>query len=485
MSHFISTMDSIVWSTPLVVLCLLAGAWFSIRMAFPQFRHLKTMVTLLFSKEKSESGTTPFQAFATTVGGRVGVGNIAGVATALYFGGPGAIFWMWILALVGAASAFVESALAQAYKTKLGSGEYVGGPAYFIERGLGQRWYGIVFACCTILAPGMLMPGAQTYTITSSVQSAFGVNQYVTAVGLCALVALVIFGGVKRIGRVAEVLAPVMSILYILIALVVMALNMGKIPGMMALIFKSAFGGEAMFAGIVGSAIAWGVKRGVYSNEAGQGSGAIVSAAAECSHPAKQGLIQAFSIYIDTIIVCSATAFMLLLTGAYNVVDQAGDFLTQGVPGLEYGILWAQEAVNRALPGFGGVFIALSVFLFAYTSLLSYYYQAEGNVSYIFKDSVPAKMVLRVVFVCAVFYGVLNTGSMIWTCGDLGVGLMAWLNIIAILLLSKQAIILLKDFEKQKKVGLDPMFDPAILNIDDKGKVWEKYKNRRSKEIPD
>ncbi|MEG0779595.1 MAG: alanine/glycine:cation symporter family protein [Oscillospiraceae bacterium] len=478
MSNIITTINNIVWSTPLIVLCLAAGAWFSIRLAFPQFRHFVTMIKLLFGGEKSTDGVTPFQAFATTVGGRVGVGNIAGVATALYFGGPGAIFWMWVLALLGAASAFVESALGQAYKTRVG-GEYVGGPAYFIERGLGQRWYGVIFAFCTILAPGILMPGAQTYTITSSMESAFGINQYVMAVILCVAVGLVIFGGVKRIGRVAEIIAPVMSVAFILVALVITVMNITKVPSMIALIFKSAFGAESMFAGIIGSAIAWGVKRGVYSNEAGQGSGAIVSSAAECSHPAKQGLIQAFSIYVDTIVVCTATAFMLLLTGAYNVIDGAGAIISEGIPGVEYGILWAQEAVNRDLQGFGGMFIAVSVFLFAYTSLLSYYYQAESNVTYIFKENKTAKLVLRIIFICAVFYGVLNTGSMIWTCGDLGVGLMAWLNIIAILLLSKKAVILLKDFEEQKKRGVDPMFDPAILGIDDKEHIWDSYKAQK------
>lgn len=337
LGSIVKSINNVVWSTPLLVLCSIAGIFFSVRMKFPQVRLLKEMVKLLTAPEKSESGVTPFQAFATTVGGRVGVGNIAGVAAAIYYGGPGAVFWMWFIAFLGAGSAFAETALAQAYKTKI-DGEYVGGPAYFIEQGVGKKWYAVTFAICTILGPGILMPGAQTYNIAASMQNAFGISTYITGGIVCILIALVIFGGVKRIGKIAEVVAPFMSIAYILVAALVIILNITKLPEIIRLIFVSAFGVEQAFAGIMGSTIAWGIKRGVYSNEAGQGSGAIVSAAAECSHPAKQGLIQAFSVYVDTLIVCSATAFMILMTGSYNTIDANSNFIVENLPGVPMGI---------------------------------------------------------------------------------------------------------------------------------------------------
>lgn len=475
LGSIITKINDIVWSTPLLVLCSIAGIFFSIRMKFPQVRLFKEMIKLLLSTEKSESGVTPFQAFATTVGGRVGVGNIAGVAAAIYYGGPGAVFWMWFIAFLGAGSAFIESALAQAYKTKVG-GEYVGGPAYFIEKGIGIKWYGVLFAVCTILAPGVLMPGAQTYAIATSVFNAFGINTYFTGAVVCVLISLIIFGGVKRIGKTAEIIAPFMSIAYILVAVIVIGVNIKELPQVIKLIFVSAFGAEQAFAGILGSTIAWGIKRGVYSNEAGQGSGAIVSAAAECSHPAKQGLIQAFSIYVDTLLVCSATAFMILMTGSYNTVNEAtGTIIVENIPGVAMGIEFTQVAVNGIFSGFGGGFVALSVFLFAFTSLMAYYYQAESNMSYMFPGNKTATLLLRLLFIGSTFYGVLNTGELIWTFGDLGVGLMAWLNIVAILILSKQGIALLKDYEEQKLKGLDPTFNPEKFNIEDEAGVWSKY----------
>lgn len=474
---FIQGLNSIVWSTPLVALCLIAGVYLSIRMKFPQVRLFKNMIKLLFSKEKSESGVTPFQAFATTVGGRVGVGNIAGVATAIFYGGPGALFWMWILAFLGSASAFTESALAQAYKTKV-SGEYVGGPAYFIEQGIGKRWYAIAFAICTILAPGILMPSAQTYNIVSSLNNAFGINEYVAGIILCIAIGLVIFGGIKRIGKIAQLIAPLMATGYFIIALIIIVLNITRVPATFALIFSSAFGVNEMFGGIIGAAISWGVKRGVYSSEAGQGSGAIVSAAAETSHPAKQGLVQGFSVYIDTIVVCTATGLMILLTDSYNTITATGDFVIQNVPGVEFGVKYTQMAVDSTFSNFGSGFVAISILLFAFTSLMAYYYQAEGNMTYIFPGNKMATTILRVLFLVATFYGVLNTGQMIWTFGDLGVGLMAWLNIIAILILSKQAINILRDYEEQKNAGIDPVFDPDKFNIKDEANVWRSYKKQ-------
>lgn len=478
LENIVSTLEAIIWSNWLVGLCLLAGIYFTVRMGFPQVRLFKDMITLLRSGHASETGVTPFQAFSTSVGGRVGVGNIAGVATAIAIGGPGAVFWMWLSAFLGAGSAFTESALAQAYKIKSGN-VYIGGPAYFIEKGIGVKWYAVLFALATIIAPGVLMPSAQTHTIATSVESGFGLNMTITGVILVILLALVIFGGVKRIGKTAEIIAPFMAVGYVLIALIIIGANFSRIPEIFALIFSSAFGMNAVYGGIIGSAISWGVKRGVYSNEAGQGSGAIVSAAAEADHPANQALVQSFSVYIDTLLVCSATAFMILMTDSYNVIGEGlAQPITENLPGVEYGVLYTQEAVNTLFAGFGDKFIAISVFLFAFTSLMAYYYQAETNVSYLFPENKTAIIVFRLIFLGTSFYGVLNSSELIWTFGDLGVGIMAWLNIIAILILSNQGIKLLKDYEAQKKQGLDPVFHPDTLGI--KSEVWEqKYRQKR------
>lgn len=476
----VTFLETIIWSKYLVGLCLLTGIYFSLRMKFPQVRLFKDMIRLLTKGETSETGVTPFQAFATSVGGRVGVGNIGGVAVAIALGGPGSIFWMWAIAFLGAASAFVESSLAQAYKVKEGN-IYIGGPAYFIEKGIGSRLYGIAFAIMTVLAPGILMPGAQTHTIATSMKEAFGINIYITGLILAALIAVVIFGGVKRIGKTAEIIAPIMAAGYVIIALVLIGVNITKVPQAFALIFKSAFGKEALFSGILGSTIAWGVKRGVYSNEAGQGSGAIVSAAAEASHPAKQGLVQAFSVYIDTLLVCTATALMIILTNSYNVLDGTGNLIVENLPGVEYGVLYTQYAVDTLFLGLGSKFVAVAIFLFAYTSLLAYYYQAESNMMYMFPKNKTAIFIMRIIFILSSFSGVLNTSDLIWTCGDLGVGLMAWLNIIAILILSKQGIKILKDYEEQIAQGIDPIFNPKLLNIKDS--IWEKRYNSMKRTI--
>lgn len=301
-------LNLVVWCMGLVVLCLGAGLWFSVRMRFPQVRMFKEMVHLLVHGEKSDTGITPFQAFAATVGSRVGMGNIAGVAIAIFFGGPGAVFWMWIIAFIGASSAFMESSLAQAYKVKTENGEYLGGPAYFIERALKCRPYAIIFAIATILGPGILMPGLHVNSIASTYEEAFGANMILVGAIFCIVFGIVICGGIKRIASIAEYMAPVMCVVYVIMAVSIIAMKIGQVPDVLKMIVTSAFGIHPLFGGVLGSAISWGVKRGIYSNEAGQGSGAIVSAAAECSHPAKQGLVQAFSVYIDTLIVCTSSA---------------------------------------------------------------------------------------------------------------------------------------------------------------------------------
>jgi AGCS family alanine or glycine:cation symporter len=466
MNQFVDTVNALVWSPALVFLCLAAGVYFSLRTRFAQVRHFVEMLRLIRAGKASAEGVSSFQALAMSLSGRVGTGNIAGVATAITFGGPGAMFWMWVVAFFGASTAFIESTLSQIYKERR-EGQYRGGPAYYIEKGLGLRWYAMVFAIATVLACGVLLPGVQANGISSAIENAFGISKPVTGAVLVVLLGLVVFGGIKRLARVVEIVVPFMALGYILIACVVIALDIERLPGVVALVFKSAFGFEAGFGAVLGLAVQWGVKRGIYSNEAGQGSGPHAAAAAEVRHPAQQGLVQAFSVYVDTLFVCSATGFMILITGAYNVVTPAGRALFSGAAGIEAGPGYTQLAVESVLPGFGSAFVALALFFFAFTTILAYYYIAETNVAYLSRarSSTFGTFVLRVVILVATLYGAVKSASVAWALGDIGVGLMAWLNIVAILLLHKPALKALRDYEVQKDAGQQPAFHPQALGI--------------------
>ncbi len=436
---------------------------------------------LMFQGKSSEAGVSSFQALSLALSGRVGTGNIAGVATAIAFGGPGAVFWMWAVAFIGASSAFIESTLAQIYKVKQ-DGQYRGGPAYYIEKGTGMKWYGILFAIAALVAMSILMPGVQSNSIALGIDNAFGVSPTVTAVGLVIILAFIIFGGVKRIAGVAQFVVPFMALGYIILALIIIAMNISELPGVIALIFKSAFALDSAFGGIVGLAVSWGVKRGIYSNEAGQGTGAHAAAAAEVSHPAKQGLVQAFSVYIDTLFVCSATAFMILFTGMYNTERPGGSFIISNLPGVEAGPGFTQAAIETVLPGFGAGFVAVALFFFAFTTIMAYYYIAETNIAYLTrgKNGKWAMFALKLVLLGATFYGSVKQASLAWALGDVGLGIMVWLNLIAILILAKPALVALKDYEAQKKQGVDPVFDPVKLGIKN-ADYWEKeYKKDES-----
>ena len=486
MENIVNAVNNVVWSNWLVYLCLGAGIYFSLRTKFSQIRNLKEMVHLLFAGEKSEEGISSFQGFCTALAGRIGTGNIAGVATAIAWGGPGALFWMWAIAFLGAGSAFAESTLGQLYKEKH-DGQYCGGPAYYIEKGFGKKgWakaYGMLFAIVTVISIGVLLPGVQSNSIAAAVNNSFRVNVTITGVALVILVGVVIFGGIKRIGSAAEFIVPFMGGAYILMAVIIIIVNIGYLPHVIALIFKSAFRAEPTFAGIIGSTIAWGVKRGVYSNEAGQGTGPQASSAAEVSHPAKQGFVQAFSVYVDTLFVCSATGFMILMTDNYTTFNADGSVLYNA--GTAYtvdqiGPAYTQGAVNTLINGFGAAFVAIALFFFAFTTLMAYYYIAEVNVNYIIKrltgkGNVMATHVLKVVLLGMTFYGAVKTSDLAWAMGDIGVGLMAWLNIIAILALSNIAMKCFKDYERQLKEGKaseDITFDPVSLGIKN-ADFWE------------
>lgn len=483
MTEIIGYLNGLIWSKALIGLCLGTGLYFSIRTRFMQVRGFGEMIRLMFVGEKSASGVSSFQALAMSLAGRVGIGNIAGVATAITFGGPGAVFWMWTVAFLGASTAYVESTLAQIYKEKDDQGRFRGGPAYYIEKAMGQKWYAVTFAVATVIATGLLLPGVQANGISVSVLNAWGVPTEVSAACIVVALGIIIFGGVTRIARFAEIVVPFMALAYILMAVVIMFINADQLPGVFAMIFKSAFGVQAGFGAVLGLAVEWGVKRGVYSNEAGQGTGPHAAAAAEVSHPAKQGYVQAFSIYVDTLLVCSATAFMILSTGKYNVNNPDGSMIVNNLPGVETGPAYTQAAVESMMPGFGASFVALALMFFAFTTIVAYYYMAETNVQYINRQIHRGWMlfVLKLAIMASVSYGAIRSAGAAWALGDVGVGLMAWLNIIAILILQRPALIALKDYEAQKKAGKDPTFDPEKLGIKN-ADLWTQIGKTRESE---
>ena len=475
MDALVTSLNNLIWSKALIALCLGAGLYFSIRTRFMQVRGFGEMLRLMRQGTASDAGVSSFQALAMSLSGRVGIGNIAGVATAIAYGGPGAVFWMWMTAFLGASTSYIECTLAQIYKEKDAEGQYRGGPAYYIEKAMGQRWYALLFAVATVLGCGLLLPGVQANGIAASMHTAWGIAPAVSAAGIAVALGFIIFGGVRRIASFAELVVPFMAAAYILVALVIMFLNAGKVPEVIALIFRSAFGAEAAFGAVLGLAVEWGVKRGIYSNEAGQGTGPHSAAAAEVSHPAKQGYVQAFSIYVDTLLVCSATAFIILSTGMYNVIAPAGGMIVSTLPGIAPGPGYAQAAVESSLPGYGAGFVALAILFFAFTTIVAYYYMAETNLAYLSRQVRRPGLVLalRLGMIAAVVYGTVRSAETAWALGDIGVGLMAWLNIVAILILQKPALLALRDYEAQKKAGRDPQFDPAALGIRNAG-FWER-----------
>lgn len=469
MEQIIQTISGWVWSPALVAICLLAGLYFSIGTRFVQVRRLREMARLLFSTDKSQkTGITSFQAFSMALSGRVGTGNIVGVATAIGYGGPGAIVWMWIIAFLGAGSAFSEATLAQIYKEEH-KGQFRGGPAYYIEKGLHSKWLAVVFAVTAVLAAGFFMPPVQSNGIALSFANTFNISPAIVGGAVALLIGIVVIGGVNRIANVAQIVAPFMAILYILLAIVVLIINAKVVPSVFMDMIRGAFGMHQVLGGILGSTIAWGVKRGIYSNEAGQGTGAIVAGAAKVSHPVKQGLVQAFSVYIDTLLVCTATAVMILACKTYNVFDASGNLLLSangmdmGAPGVGY-----TTAALGTLLGVktGGIIISIALFFFAFTTIMAYYYYAETNLVYLFGKGRKEHIliwVLRLGVVGMVFFGSLYEAKSMWDLGDIGVGMMAWINIIAILLLSPKAFKALKSYERQKKEGKEPVFDPKEI----------------------
>lgn len=475
-----NTINGYLWSVAMIGLCLGVGTFFSIRLGFFQVRLIKDMVKHLLGGKGSDSGISSFQGFAMALGGRIGVGNIAGVATAICFGGPGAVFWMWVYAFLGAGSAFAESVLAQTWKEEI-NGEYRGGPAYFIEKGTGLKFLAILFAIAGIIANAFTGPTIQAFNIAESANNAFGVPTIVTGCLVAALFAFVIFGGMKRIGSVAEKVVPIMAGIYILLTLVILIVNIKQVPSMFALIFKSAFNMEAVFGAIWGQTIIWGVKRGVYSSEAGMGSGSQAAAAAEVSHPAKQGLAQSFSVYVDTLFVCTATAIMILSTGMYNVAGvEEGSFIVENLPGVAAGTGFTQAAIDTLIPGLGSAFLAVAIFFFAFTTILSFGFYADCNIAFLFRKSKNLKgleIAIKVLLIVMIVFGSVRSSAVAWNLADVGVGFMSWVNLIALILLYKPVLKILKDYEYQKKLGIDPVFEPEKCGIKN-AELWGKITKR-------
>lgn len=503
--QLVSIVEGVVWSPFLVIVCLGAGVFFSCLTRFVQIRMLGEMVRLLFAGSASKSGISPFQALVVSLSGRVGVGNIAGVAAAIGFGGPGAVFWMWAMTFLGASTAYAESTLAQIYKSPDASGQYRGGPAFYFERMLGHKYLSVVFALSAIIACGLFMPSSQSNAVIEgamgSMRFAFSCvstpdgsgapictlggikHEYWFISAICVSIALIILGGIGRIAKVTEFVVPFMAGTYILLAIWVMVVNAAHIPAVFGLILSDAF---SPMAGL-GAAIGWGVKRGIYSNEAGLGTGAHAAGAAEVEHPAQQGLVQAFSVYIDTLLVCSATAFMILSTGMYNVHNSTGGFFVQYVDGsLEPSTpAFTQLALSQVFGGMGIHFVSFSVFFFAFTTILAYYYIAEVNASYLL-DKASNKtrricfLALKLGFLGMVIYGGIANANLVWALGDIGLGIMAWVNILGLFFIcykfGRPTMAVLRDYERQKRQGVKAYtFDPKALDIHN-ATFWEQKK---------
>jgi len=483
MNHIIDNVVGLIWSPALVVLCIITGLYFSFGLRFVQIRRFKTMVRMLFSHDgKDKESVTSFQAFAMSLSGRVGTGNVIGVGTAIGLGGPGAIVWMWIVAFFGAGTAFAESTLAQVFKEKH-DGQFRGGPAYYIEKGLHSKAFAIIFAIATIVGLGFMCLPIQSNGIATSLHNTFGIEKWIIGIVLATLFALIITGGVKRIAKIAKIVAPFMTIIYILLSIVILIVNASKVPAVFSDMIRSAFGLNEAFAGILGYTISMGVKRGLFSNEAGQGTGAIVAASAQVSHPVKQGFVQAFSVYIDTLMVCTATAIMILACQTYNVFDPQGNIIfaspvaNLGEPDVSYTTSAIATLIGNNA---AGIIVSITLFFFAFTSAMAYYYNSETNIVYLFGKKGKRQLainIFRIIIVACFFYGTVTETSTIWKLTDIGVGLMAWINIVAIILLSPIVFRCLRSYEKQEKEGKKPIFDPDELNIKN-ADFWKKENSK-------
>ncbi|ANU22449.1 alanine/glycine:cation symporter family protein [Planococcus donghaensis] len=440
---FVDNANTLLWTYILIALLMGLGLYFTVRTKFVQVRLFGEMFRVIMEKKDGDSGISAFQAFTISTASRVGTGNITGVALAIAIGGPGAVFWMWMVAIIGMATAFVESTLAQVYKIRDGE-QFRGGPAYYMEKALGNRKLGIVFAILLTLAFGFIFNSVQSNTIAQSFEDVFNIPDWTIGLGLVLLTAIVIFGGVKRIARVTQVVVPVMATIYIIVAIYIIIMNITEIPAVFTLIVKSAFGLEEAIGGGIGAAIMQGVRRGLFSNEAGMGSVPNAAASANVSHPAKQGLVQSLGVFFDTIVICSATAFIIILAGLYTTSEQIGILLTQ-------------DSLNVHLGSWAPYFLAIAILFFAFSSIIGNYYYGETNIEFINAHSAWLTA-YRFGVLAMVMFGALAQVQLVWNMADLFMGFMAVLNLVVIALLGKTAFKVLEDYTSQRKAGKNPEF---------------------------
>lgn len=463
LNSWISAINDVLWSYILIIMLLGCAIWFTFKTRFVQFRMIKEMIKLLGdSTEKTKNGEkhiSSFQAFAVSLASRVGTGNLAGVATAIAVGGPGAVFWMWIIALLGASSAFVESTLAQLYKRR-GKDSFIGGPAYYMERGLGLRWMGVFFAVLISITFGFAFNSVQSNTICAAWEGAFGFDHRIIGGILTVLTILIIFGGIQRIAKVSSIIVPVMALGYVALALGIVLFNIWKLPAVLELIINNAFGWEQAIGGSIGAALMQGIKRGLFSNEAGMGSAPNVAATADVSHPVKQGLIQTLGVFTDTLIICTCTAFIILFSGA-------------PLDGSVNGVQLTQHALTNEVGSVGSIFVAIAILLFAFSSIIGNYYYGEANIRFVTQKR-SVLFTYRLLVGGMVMFGALASLDLAWSLADITMGLMTICNLIAISLLSRQAFLLLKDYIAQKQKGIiSPVFDKnSIPELTDKAECW-------------
>ncbi|MDM8309716.1 alanine/glycine:cation symporter family protein [Phocaeicola barnesiae] len=447
-SQIINETNDILWTYILIVMLLGCAIWFSIRTRFVQFRMLGEMIRLLGDSTAKINGhekhISSFQAFTISLASRVGTGNLAGVATAITVGGPGAIFWMWIIALLGSSSAFVESSLAQLFKIR-GKHSYIGGPAYYMERGLKKRWMGILFAVLITITFGFAFNSVQSNTMSAALESAFAVKPWLSGTIISVLTLIIIFGGVQRIATISSIIVPIMAVGYILLALFVVLSNIDRIPTVIEQIIGNAFGWHQAVGGGIGAALMQGIKRGLFSNEAGMGSAPNAAATAHVTHPAKQGFIQALGVFTDTLLICSCTAFIILFSEEH---------IGNGLDGIQL----TQAALTNEVGSIGGIYVAIATLFFAYSSILGNYYYGEANIRF-FTARRWLVQLYRILVGGMVMFGSLASLNLVWSLADVTMALMSICNLIAIVLLGKYAFRLLDDYLEQKRKGIkSPVF---------------------------
>lgn len=447
----------------LIVLIVGLGSYFTIRSRFVQFRHFFHMFAVFRDSLRSSAGQlSSFQALMLSLAGRVGAGNIAGVGIAVTLGGPGAVFWMWVTALVGMSSSFFECTLGQLYKRCDSEGQYRGGPSYYIQHGLGKRWLGMVMAVLLLVTFGFAFNGLQSHAVTHSLNNAFQLDTTYTGIALAVLLGLVFVGGIKRIAKVADLLVPVKTLIYIAVTLYVIVLQFDHVPAMLATIVRSAFGLDQAFGGLVGAAIVMGVKRGVFANEAGLGSAPNVAAVAQVEHPVAQGVVQAFSVFLDTFVICTCTALLILLSGFYT-------------PGFEGdGIALTQNSLAAVVGDWGRMFISVALALFVFTSILYNYYLGENSLRFILGDNRKALIGYRALVLALILWGAVEDLGTVFAFADITMTLLAFVNLIALFFLFKIALRLLRDYDDQRAAGVKtPVFDASQFpDLELDSKAW-------------